>query len=745
MITFDEKRKLFHLFNKNFSYYFYINKLGYLIHLYCGNYLEDVDIERLTERYAERHAYLENGKEVCDESYYFSLQSSNFECATYGTADKRGAFAIINNVNNSCLTDFRYISHTIKYGKEEIKGLPHARIEKSKNVQTLSITLKDIRSNVYLILYYSIFDDLNVLIRNCKVINKENFEITINRINSLELDLFGSDYDCLSLHGTWSMDRLIDITPINHNKTIISDSHGARGFIHNPAIMIKESNANYEYGNVYSLSLIYSGDFCFELGKDEFEQVRVLAGVNSENFSYTLNNSEEFIAPECVLCFSNKGINGVTNTLHDFTREYIINKKFTYQERPILINSWEAFYFDFDTNKIKNFLDEANKLGIELVVLDDGWFGKRNNDKCSLGDWDVNSEKINLNEIIDYAHSKKMKIGIWIEPEMISFDSNLYNKHPEYALYNRKIKPTLLRHQLTIDLTNQNVRDVIFKKIEHIFDNYKFDYCKWDFNRFLSEIGTANQTVPEGEICYRFTLGTYDLLEKFTKKYSNILLETCASGGGRFDLGMLYYSPQIWCSDETDPMARVEIQFATNLFYPLSAIGSHVSLKGNVCLQDKAIIAAFGTFGYELDPCKLSSYDKNNVIEINNLIKTWHHIITLGDYYVINDPNTTNYATWSCVLKNKKEALVFDYNFRREPTRARYIKLVGLDKDSYYFNSLTNTIMKGDFYMNVGLNISAPLEEGKSMLFILKIVGPLEKTIFEKMNSDKSKKRDKII
>lgn len=745
MITFDTKRRLFHLYNANFSYYFYINKLNYLIHLYSGKYLQNVDIERLTERYAERYAYLDNNKEVCDESYYFSLQGANFECATFNTADKRGSFAIIKNVDSSLLTDFRYVSHKIIQGKEPIKYLPHAKIQNCKEVETLEITLKDVRSEVYLILYYSIFNNLNILIRNSKIINKEKQDITLLKLASTELDLIYGDYELISTYGTWSKDRQLEVSKISHSKQIISDNHGGRGFYHNPAIIIKEKDTNLFNGNAYGFELIYSGNFSFEVSADEFNQTRVIAGINEENFSFTLRNNQCFNSPECVLAFSDKGINGVTNVLHDFIRQYILPKTFAFKERPILINSWEAYYFDFDTEKIIKLIDEAKSLGIEMVVLDDGWFGNRDSDSSSLGDWQINKDKIDLEKVIKYAHEKNMKFGLWVEPEMISPNSKLFSEHPEFALYKRNIKPTLFRHQLVLDLTNPKVVDYIYSEIKEIFKKYPIDYCKWDFNRYLSEIGSLYVGENnEGEIYHRFILGTYDLLNRFITDFPNVLLETCASGGGRFDLGMLYYSSQIWASDETDPTARVDIQYSTNIFYPLSCIGAHVSARPFLTYQDKAIIAAFGTFGYELDPIKLSEEDKNQIIGINKLIKEWHHVVTEGDYYALKSPVNSNYAAWMTVSKNKKEALVFHFNFRREPTYSRYIKLYGLDPDLYYFNSLTNTIIKGDFYMNVGLNISAPLDEGKAMLFVLKAVNSLEKTIYEKIKMKNNEKRDKI-
>lgn len=746
MIKFDEKKKIFHLYNNYFSYYMVINPLGYLVHLYSGKYLNSINTERSNEKYIERYTYLEDSKIVCDEDYYFSEQVSKFECAPYLCADKRGAFAVIEYDDGTSLTRFEYFAHEIVSGKKVDTIYPHARIEEEKKVQTLVITLKEERKEVYLRLYYSIFDDAPILIRNSEIINKEEGDIKLKRLASLELDLFEDNYTCISMHGSWSQDRVLEESKIGHSKLIIGDNHGARGFYHNPSIMIKEENATFDTGEVYAMSLIYSGNFAFEMGKDEINQTRILSLINDESFSFTLKKDEHFTTPECVMVYSDSGINRATNVLHDFIRNYILPKKFAFAERPILINSWEAYYFDFDTEKILKLIDEAKAMGIEMVVLDDGWFKGRNSDKTSLGDRTVNEEKIDLKRVIKYAHDNKMKFGLWVEPEMISPRSDLYKKHPEYALYNRDTRPNLLRNQLVLDLTNPTVVDEIFAQIEKIFDEYKPDYCKRDFNRYLSEIGSPYLgKEKEGEVYHRFTLGSYALLDKFVKRFPDILLETCASGGGRFDLGMLYYSPQIWGSDETSPFARVDIQFATNMFYPLSTIGAHVSAQTLLGYQEKAIIAAFGTFGYELDPLKLSDEDKTKIKEINKLIKDWHHVVTEGDYYAIKDPTKSNYAAWNIVSKNKKECLVFHFNFKKEPTFCRYIKLKGLDPNAYYFNSLTNDIYKGDFYMNVGLNISAPIEEGKAMLFVLKQVRIIEKVIYERVQERKKEKREKII
>ena len=743
MISFNKNTNIFHLTNGTFSYYIQINKLGYLINLHCGKFVQDIYPERVNERYIERYAYLDGDKEVCDESYYFSFLSSSFECSSNLKGDTRGSHTIYTHSDGSRLTNFKYFSYKILKGKYNSETLPHVRLNNSSEAETLVITLKDSTENVYLELYYTVFKDKNVIVRSSKIINKENFKIKLNRISSIQLDCLNQNFQLLSMHGSWSDDRELELQDIKHAKLTIDDNRGARGFKNNPAAIIKTKDTTFNEGYCFGIYLVYSGNFKIETRLDETDLVRTFALINDENFEYTLNPDDSFETPEAILSFGFNGINSLTHTMHDLIRDNLIPKKFVYKERPILINSWEAYYFDFDTTKIKSLIKEAHELGIEMLVLDDGWFGKRNSDNSSLGDWNINENKINLKEVIDYAHSLKMKFGLWIEPEMISPDSNLYRNHPEFALYNRKEKPTLLRHQLCLDLTNDDAINAVFNQIKLIFDNYDIDYCKWDFNRFLTEIGTAESKYSEGELYHRFTLGTYKLFDMFTKRYPNILLESCASGGGRFDLGMLYYSPQIWASDETDPYARVMLQFTTNIFYPLSTIGAHVSASNALSMQDKAIIAAFGTFGYELDLLKLGDQDKKTIQEINKLIKARHHVVTEGDYYSLSNPYESNFAAWNIVTKNKKECLVFNFNFKREPTKARFIRLQGLKPDAFYFNSLTNDVYKGDFYMNIGLNISAPLKEGMTMLFVLKEVGPLVESIVNK--KARKVKREKLL
>lgn len=746
-ISFDKKIKVFHLYTKEFSYYMEVNPLNYLIHLYHGKYLSDIGIERMNERYSERYAFLnvETGKEVMDEDYYFSPLVSRFECASNGKSDKRNPFAVIEK-NGVDITNFLYESHEILHELPSDYPYPHVRF-KNDEIEILKINLKDEYRNIYLESYYVLSEKYNSLVRFSKLINKEKDTVRVKKISSMELDFFDSDYDILALKGTWGNDRELEKIPLNHSLTKLSHNQGSRGFYYNPSFALAKKDTTLDSGLAYGFSFIYSGDFSIEFKVDEVDQTRLTVGMNPETFILNLKENESFYTPEVLFTYSFEGINKMSQNFHKVIEERIIQKNKAKNEDYIILNSWEAFFFDFDTEKIKNFIKGAKELGIDLVVIDDGWFGKRNIDNNSLGDWQVNEEKINLKEVVDYAHSLDMKIGIWVEPEMISPDSNLYREHSDFALFPKFVKnPTLLRHQLVLDLTRKDVRDYIFKELEDIFDNYSFDYVKWDFNRLLTE-SFSDSLNDEDKLLthHKFILGTYDLLDRFTKKYPEILFEGCSAGGGRFNLALLYYCPQIWASDEMDISIRSAIQYSTNIFYPLSSIGAHISGGKLGSIQDKACLAFFGTFGYELNILNISEEDKKQIQTFNGLFKQFHKYINDCTYYAISNPYEGNYVSRNIVSNDEKFAFVYFMNYRKEQTKSRYIKLKGLKKDKYYFNSLTNDIYKGDFYMNVGLNISAILDAHTSMLFVLKEIDPVSTALYKKKQElEGKKKREKL-
>lgn len=746
-VQFIKDRDIFHLYTENYSYYIHINKFKYLIHLYDGKFMSDISKERTSERYMERYAFLNDEyKENQDEDYYFSMIASRFECASYGKADKRNPHTIIEDETGVDITNFLYVSHEIFDGIDESYSLPHFKFRK-KDAQTLKITLKDEIREVYLDLFYIIAPKYDSLVRYSRITNKTGKKLFVEKLSSMELDLNSMDYEILAMKGTWGNDRELEKIQLNHSLTKISDNHGARGFYYNPSLALIKKDTTFDNGEAYGLSYVYSGDFSFEFKVDEIDQTRIVVGFNEENFRYCLENEESLTTPLTLQTFTEKGINDLTHKLHDIIRDKLLPEKWAFEERPILLNSWEAMYFDFNTDKIIEFIDKSKEANMEMVVLDDGWFLKRNDDTSSLGDWVVDTSKIDLHKVIDYTHSLGLKFGLWVEPEMISPNSDLFKNHPEYALYSKSIKnPTLLRHQLVLDLVNKKARDNVFDQICKIFDEYKVDYVKWDFNRYLSEAySEILKSDNKKETYHRFVLGSYDLFERFTKRYPDILLESCSSGGGRFDLGMLYFSPQIWGSDETDLVSRNSIQFATNIFYPLSTIGSHVSSRKQGSIQDKACLAFFGTYGYEMDITKSSEEDINKMKEFNGLKNQYHHVVTKGDYYAIFNPMDSNYCAFNVVSKDKKQCLVYFFIYRKEQTKSRYIKIKGLEKYKYYYNSLTNEIYTGDFYMNLGLNISCPLDSFTTMFFVLQEVDAIKASIYRKTKQKDGGKRDKIL
>lgn len=728
MIEFNEKDKIFTLSNEHFSYVFHVNSLDILVKLYYGKRINNLSIENIeATNYLSGDCYgvydVKNNKETWFTNPYFSGQYSPQEIPTYLSFDKRPPLVGILHSDGSGVTDFRYYSHEIVKGKKNSAILPHLRLN-STNSETLIVTLKDQKDEIYLKAYYTIIKDQPVLLRSNEIINKTNKEIVVEVANSLSLDLPSNDYKVLSIHGTYASDRELEENVIKHNTIVIDENAGGKGFYHNPVGMLKSLDATADKGEVIGFGLIYSGNFSFKFNGTQMEQTRVVLGLNEQDFSYRLEKDEVFETPEAFLVYSSEGSDKVTHAFHDIIRDYLLpNKKYN-DEDVILLNSWEGTYFDFNTDKIISYLARAKEMGINLFVLDDGWFGKRNDDLSSLGDWRVNLNKIDLKKVVDEAHKLGLKFGLWLEPEMISFDSDLYREHPEYALYDHSLDPTTFRHQFVLDLTNPDVINNISKQIEDIFSTYKLDYCKWDFNRIITE--PISQYLPkerQKEVFYRFTLGTYELLSRFVTKFPNVLLETCAGGGGRFDLGMLYYSRQIWGSDETDGVSRTYIQYATNLFYPLSVLGSHVSNRRYLTLKEKAAIAMFGTFGYELNPLKLSDDDIVKIREVNKLYLDNKSVIYNGDYYpLINPYEGNNFVSWSLVDKTKDNAVIFLMNYRLMNWRSRFLKVRGLDPNKKYVNSIDNKAYYGDFYMNIGLNYCDGRDNYTPQVFTLKAV-----------------------
>lgn len=727
MINYFKDKKLFILSNNDFSYAFYVNEIGVLVKLYFGKpikFLEEYHFKEINDVGFDIYNYysLKDNKEYGMNDDYFSGYGSLLEIPTFLTYDKRTPLIIINHDDNSSLTDFRYVSHKVIPGKENLAEMPYFKGNQNE-CETLKVLLKDIKDEIYLEASYTIFKDLNVLVRKNKIINKSKKAIKILKAGSLNLDLPSNDYKLISVHGIYATDRSIEENEIKHNTISISDNAGAKGFYHNPMCMLKKNDATDTFGEVIGCGLLYSGNFNFEFMGTNLEGIRATFGINAENFEWILNSEEEFNTPECALIYSSRGTDFVTNTFHDLIRNHLLRKVEGF-EKTILLNSWEGIYMNFDTEKIINFIDLCPKFGINMFVLDDGWFGKRNSDDSSLGDWYINKDKIDLKKCVEYAHSKNIKFGIWIEPEMISYNSDLFRKNPQYALFDRSENPTVLRHQFVLDIINEKARNQVLDDIFKVFDECHFDYCKWDFNRLLTEVYSSSLKKEEQkEIYHLFTLATYDMLNKFINRYPNVLLETCAGGGGRFDMGMLFYSSQIWGSDETDAVCRTTIQYATNMFYPLKTIGAHISNRKFLSIKEKGAVAMFGTYGYEIDITKLTDKDLGEVEIANKRFLENKDLIDNGDYFGLIDPfKDNNLVSFEVVSKEKDRAIIFYMNYRQFNWGSKYLKLKGLDPNKKYINDLNNQVYYGDFYANVGLNLSTGMLSFTPLLITLKEV-----------------------
>lgn len=720
MIKFDKNGRIFTLSNKNLSYVFYVNEYDMLVKLYFGKRLSEIGknhLDAFNELGGDVYRFydVKKDKEQCLDEH-LSNQYMSLEVPPFLSFDKREALISITHEDNSSVTDFRYFNHEIMQEKPSFSDLPFIRDEQ-KSSETLVITLKDIKDEIYLKMYYTIFSDVDVVVRHNEIINRSKKEIKINQAYSACLDLNSNNYELISLYGAYASDRLLERQDITHNRIVIEDNAGGKGFSHNPVAALKDKNS----GECFGFGLVYSSNFQFSFTGSEMNQTRVLLGLSNYNFEYPLKENESFITPEAVLIYSANEDEMIHN-FHDLIRNHLLRNQKKKDPHTILLNSWEGSYMDFDTEKILSFIDKAEKMGVNLFVLDDGWF--RNDDTYGLGDWKVDTKKIDLHKVINYAHKKNMRFGLWIEPEQISFNSSLYKKHPEYALMDPSLeKVTSLRHQLVIDMTNKEVRDNIFEQINAIFDEYHLDYCKWDFNRSLCEpYSSSLEKRYQRVIFHKFILGTYDLLNRFVTRYPDVVLETCAGGGGRFDMGMLFYSDQIWGSDETDAISRSEIQYSSNYFYPLRVLGSHVSARKYLNIFEKAHIAMFGTFGYELDPNSLKEKDYELIKKANKLYLDNEYLVDNGDYYPLIDPSKNNFVSWMITSKDQTKAVVLFMNYRHINWRARFVKLKGLDPNKKYINSLDNKVYQGDFYMNVGLNLSMGMTNFSPMIIELKAI-----------------------
>lgn len=717
-IFYNETEKTFHLECKNSSYILGVAYNRYLAHLYYGKKVEMLHPSR-------RIVSRELGFSPSPLEFFYdrkvSLDTLPQEYPSFGYTDFRIPAIIVEQENGSRITDFRYNRYEIVDKKEEITGMPSIRSEDGET-KTLKVYLKDEVTQIEVCLIYNVYGNRDVITRHVKVINKGKETVKLRKVVSCSFDLHDKEYNFLQLHGTHCKERHIEITPLRHGITKIESRRGSSSHMLNPFFALLKKDATEDFGEVYGINFVYSGNYEGAVEVDQRDTTRVQMGLGSFDFCWTLKPNETFESPEVVMVYSSTGLNGMSQTFHSLYNERLIKRHY---HHPIVVNNWEATYFDFNKDKLETLIKSAKGLGIETFVLDDGWFGKRNNDESSLGDWKVNLDKLpgGLKEIADIAHENGLDFGLWFEPEMISIDSDLYRAHPEYAIKVSNREHAVSRCQLVLDLSKPEVCDYIVDSISKIVDEIGLNYIKWDFNRNITE-------TPNQELCHRYVLGLYSILDRLTTKYPNLLIEGCSGGGGRVDPGVLYYTPQIWTSDDSDAIERLFIQYGTSIVYPPTTMVGHVSVTPNhqtgriTPFKTRGIVAMSANFGYELNPQVLTKEERLMVKEQTHIYKNLRKCLYDSDFYRLRNPFESNKdCAWSFVSKDKKHCYVMYVRILNGATNEfDWLKLKGLDPKRYYQDVNTNEIYSGNELMNVGILLPRHPYDFNGLLYEFKMV-----------------------
>lgn len=713
---------IFKLDTPNTTYAIAIIDEKYISHVYYGKKISTNDIRYLLREDEPPFVPSKNKREK--NSF---LDFAPMEYPETGIGDYRESAFCVRSISGHRASELEYDSYEIKSGKPKLEGLP-ATWDNNNSCETLSISCIDKVLGIKVVLYYTVFSDSDAIARSVKVYNNGEQAVYLEKVLSACIDMDDRNFQVMGLFGSWGRERHIQRLPIGYGRQNISSFKGESSHQEHPFIALVTPETNQDYGEVYAMNFVYSGNFIAQVEKSQFDSVRMTMGINPEGFTWKLEAGECFTAPEVILVYSSNGLGSMTRTFHDLYRNHLIRSKYLHKKRPILINNWEATYFDFDEKKLLDIAKEASSLGIEMLVMDDGWFGNRNSDNCSLGDWVVNENKIKggLNALVENIKKTGMKFGIWVEPEMISPDSELFRKHPDWAIQipNRDI--TESRAQYVLDLSRDEIVDAVYEQIANIIKSADISYVKWDMNRQLTTIGScALPADRQGEVYHRYMLGVYKMQERLLNDFPDLLLENCSGGGARFDAGMLYYSPQIWCSDDTDAIERLSIQEGTALIYPVSTIGAHVSVcpnhtvGRNTPFETRGDVALLGTFGYELDITKISEEEKEIVKkQIANYHK-YNDLIREGDYYRLESFSENGYYdSWIIVSKNKKCALLFYVQvYSRANMKSRFLKLKGLNQNSKY--KINDTVYSGDILMQAGIKIYPENADFKSKLIFI--------------------------
>ena len=725
-ILVNEEKKLFTLNTKSTTYQMKVIDYGYLAHLYYGKRL-DGDMSYVITHYDRGFSGNPND---AGEDRTFSMDNIPQEYSCYGNGDYRTPAFNMKDIEGVHGADLRYVSYEVLNEKYSLKGLPAAYTEGEKG-ETLKIVLMDDVNGVQVTLLYGVIEDKDVITRAVIVKNVSDADVFITKAASTSLDFVSGDYDIIHFHGRHAMERMFEREEITHGVKKIGSIRGTSSHQHSPFVMLADRAANEDHGDCYGISLLYSGSFSCEVEKDQTDQTRLNMGIQDEMFEYVLYPGSEFVTPEVAMVYSADGFADMTHKMHDLVRYNICRGEYKTKRRPVLINSWEAVYFDFDGDDIVNIAKKASELGVEMLVLDDGWFGVRNDDRSGLGDWFVNEDKMggSMADVVKRVNDLGMKFGIWIEPEMISEKSRLFEEHPDFAFRIPGRKPVMSRSQLNLDFSRKEVVDCILEQMFKVFDQINVEYIKMDMNRSIANVYSITEGIQNnGTILYKYVLGVYDFMERLQARYPKLFIEGCSGGGGRFDAGMMYYTPQIWCSDNTDAICRLDIQYGTSFGYPISVVGSHVSAVPNhqtgriTPFNTRAVVAMAGSFGYELDLNKVSDEEKEEVKTQIAAYKKYWDLMHNGLYYRLTDADKSKkIAAWSFVSRDKAETLVNIVtvdSFCNSPVP--FVRVKGLDADATYVDEATGAEYSGQGLDQIGLPV--PLKFGEYNAYQIHLV-----------------------
>ncbi|MEH7493831.1 alpha-galactosidase [Neobacillus niacini] len=715
-IHYNSESKTFHLKAKDTSYVLGILRDGYLVHYYWGKGISEYrnsNFLQFVDRGFSGNPYQQKNDRT------FSLDTLPQEYPQYGNTDFRKPAYQVQLENGSTVSDLRYVSHAIYQGKAPLEGLPATYVEDAEEAETLEITIEDSLIGLKVILSYTIFEQFNAITRSVRFVNDGVQSVKLLSALSLSVDFREADFDFLHLHGAHVKERHIERKPLRHGIQSVESTRGGSSHQHNPFIALPRKGTTEDNGEVYGFNFVYSGNFLAQAEVDQFSNTRVTMGINPFDFSWKLDVGKSFQAPEVVMVYSSEGLGDMSRTYHELYRTRLVRGNYRDKERPILVNNWEATYFNFNEEKILEIAKAGSELGIELFVLDDGWFGKRDDDRSSLGDWFVDHNKLpnGLGSLSSNVKEMGLEFGLWFEPEMISVDSDLYREHPDWCLHVPGRSRSESRNQLVLDFSREDVCVEITKRVSDILASAPISYVKWDMNRHMTEIGSALLPADrQRETAHRYMLGLYMVMENITTSFPDVLFESCSGGGGRFDPGILYYMPQTWTSDNTDAVSRLKIQYGTSLVYPIVSMGAHVSAVPNhqvhrsTSMEMRGDVAMSGNLGYELDLTKLSNEEKEIVKQQVAYYKDIRRLIQFGDFFRLKSPFDGNETAWLFTNKEKTEVMVYYFRVLAEPAAPfAFLKLNGIDVNKQYQVTGTNNVYGGDELVYAGLSIPLDL------------------------------------